>query len=386
MLTGSQILANAVELANSIRELNLAAQYDDDRCLPADIVEDLRAAGVFRMAMPSIWGGPETTSMEQVEVVEALSRADASVGWCSFIWMDSGLYSGYLDDAVAREMYPRLDMATSGWVYPSARARRVNGGFDVSARWMFGSGCDHCDWLVGGCVVVGADGKPEHNDDGTPVWRILMAPREQYRIEDTWYTTGLRGTGSKHYSCEDLFVPEEHTFSFFDAKREGPLWRRPDALLRKMAGVPLGIAGDALDTAIEILEAKTDRMMQVPYRDMQRVQTAIADARLQYAAARSYVFSSLETQWARLERNEDPTPEERADVWLARTNAFQAARRVVQNLYDTVGATSIYANEGPFDRHLRDIQTACQHIAGQVKGTESVGALLLGSDRAAQLL
>ena len=50
-------------------------------------------------------------------MIEALARADASIAWCSFIWCDSGIYSGYLDDAVAREMYPRLDMATSGWVY-----------------------------------------------------------------------------------------------------------------------------------------------------------------------------------------------------------------------------------------------------------------------------
>jgi len=78
----------------------------------------------MRMNMPKIWGGPEMTSMEQVEVIEALARADASVAWCSFIWCDSGIYSGYLDDAVARAMYPRLDMATRAG---STRPRRRNG-------------------------------------------------------------------------------------------------------------------------------------------------------------------------------------------------------------------------------------------------------------------
>ena len=131
-LSASQILANAKALAAEVRDQDLASEYDRERKLPVDIVAKIRAAGIMRMNMPRIWGGPQMTPMEQVEVIEALCRADASIGWCSFIWTDSGVYSGYLDDAVGREMYPRLDMATSGWVYPMGRAERVEGGFMMS--------------------------------------------------------------------------------------------------------------------------------------------------------------------------------------------------------------------------------------------------------------
>lgn len=384
-LTGSDILANARALADSIRDENLAAEYDRIRRLPAEVVERIREAGIMRMNMPRSWGGPEMTSMEQVEVIEALARADASVAWCSFIWCDSGLYSGYLDDAVAREMYPRLDMATSGWVYPAALAERVPGGFRVSGQWMFGSGCNHCDWLAAG-VVEGEGGKPIV-ENGRPLWRVLLAPRASFEILDTWYTTGLRGTGSNDYRVQDLFVPAEHSFSFLQpAKREGPLWARPDALLRKMAGVPLGIAADAIDTAIAMLRDKTDRLSGLAYRDMPRVQLAVAEAHARLGAARSYVFASLETQWRKLETGEPLTEGERADVWLSRTSAFQAARDVVTSLYDTIGANAIYADRGPFDRHLRDIQTACQHIVGQTKAWEGVGQLLLGGTPQSPLL
>ena len=222
--------------------------------------------------------------MQQVEVLEELSKADASVGWCSFIWCDSGIYSGYLDDAVAREMYPRLDMATSGWVYP--------------------------------------------------------------------------------------VVP---------ARREGALWARPDTFLRKMSGVSLGVAADALRVAREAMETKADRLLGVPYREMPRVQSAIAEAHATLASARSYVFSSLETQWAKLETGEPLTIEERADVWMSRTNAFQAGRTVVSQLYDLVGGSAIYTKNSPFDRHLRDMQTACQHVVAQTKTWEGVGSLLLGN-------
>jgi alkylation response protein AidB-like acyl-CoA dehydrogenase len=100
------------------------------RKLPVDIVDLLRSAGVLRMTMPKSWGGPEINPMTQVEVIESLCWGDASVGWCSFICCDSGIYSGYLDDAVARELYPDLDMAQSGWVYPAGLGEKVDGGFN----------------------------------------------------------------------------------------------------------------------------------------------------------------------------------------------------------------------------------------------------------------
>lgn len=377
-LSGDDILRNARALAARVREKDLDAEYDRLRHLPVEIAQEIRDAGVMRMNMPRIWGGPEMTSMQQVEVIEELSKADASIGWCSFIWSDSGIYSGYLDDAVGREMYPRLDMATSGWVYPAAAAVRVDGGYRVSGRWMFGSGCNHCDWLVAGCVVVEGD-QPVLDENGVPLWRVLMARPDDYTILDTWYTTGLRGTGSNDYECSDLFVPEERTFSLLDAaKREGAIWQRPDTFLRKMSGVPLGVAADAIAEARRMLEGKADRLTGALYRDTPRVQSAVAEAHALLGAARSYVFSTLETQWRKIEKGEPLTVEERADGWLARTNAFQSGRRVVSILYDAVGGSAIYSKKSPFDRHLRDMQTACQHLIGQTKGWEGVGSLLLG--------
>lgn len=378
-LTADDIRANVDALCDDIRDRDLATEFDAQRKLPVDIVERLRAAGVFRMNMPRSWGGPEMTSPEQVQIIEALSRADASVGWCAFIWCDSGIYSGYLEEGVARELYPRLDMAQSGWVYPAGRADRVSGGYRVNARWIFGSGCNHCDMLAGGCTIF-EDDAPRLNTLGRPEWRIMLAPRDSFRIEDTWFTTGLRGTGSNDYLAEDLFVPDEHSFSFFEpARREGPLWRRPDTLLRKMSGVPLGVARDAIDRAVQILEGKTDRITRQPYRELREVQQAVARAEAQLGAARAYVYQSLDAQWARLERGEPLSVKERADTFLARQNAFQTGRAVVQLMYDTIGGAAVYSSN-PFDRPLRDMMTACQHIVAQEKTLASVGSLLLGAD------
>lgn len=387
-LSASDILDNARALAARVREKDLAIEYDRLRRLPTDIAQEVRESGVMRMNMPKIWGGPEMNPMEQVEVIAALCAADASIGWCSFIWTDSGIYSGYLEDEVGRAMYPRLDMATSGWVYPIGVARLEGDAYHVEqGRWIFGSGCNHCDWLAAGCTVFEGDAPKIDPRTGLPEWRILLAPRDEYEIEDTWYTTGLRGTGSNDYTATDLVVPAERTFTFFDeGKREGSIWKRPDHFLRKMAGVPLGVMEDAIRTATEVLEGKTDKLTKMPYRDMPRVREAIAESRIRYARARSYVFSSLEKQWDMLERNEELTPEVRADTLLSRVNAFQEGREVTRLLYDTIGGSAIYSNKSPFDRHLRDMQTACQHVVGQRKTLENGGAMLLGNPMAHPLV
>ncbi|MEM8767014.1 MAG: acyl-CoA dehydrogenase family protein, partial [Pseudomonadota bacterium] len=120
-----------------------------------------------------------------------------------------------------------------------------------------------------------------------------------------------------------------------------------------------------------------DRVSKAPYREMRDVQTAIAHAEAKLGAARAYVYGSLETQWRKLEQDEPLTEAERAATFLARQFAFQTGREVVQIIYDTIGGAAIYA-KGPFDRHLRDMNTACQHVVAQEKTLASVGSLLLG--------
>ena len=379
-LSGDEILDNAIALGNKIRDRDLASEYDDLRSLPKDIVDDLRAAGVFRMNMPESWGGPEMNPMQQVRVIEELSSGDASVGWCSFIWTDSGIYSGYLNQDVAREMYPALDMMTSGWVYPVGRADKVEGGYEISGSWMFGSGSTHCDWLVAGCTVW-ENGEMLFNEDGSPQTRVCYAKPEDYDILDTWYTTGLRGTGSNDYKVEGLFVPEERSFMLGgDPMRPGAIWKRPDHFLRKMSGVPLGVARTALNTAKATLSQKVDLMKGVPYHDTARVQTAIAEASIKLNSARAYVFTTLENAWEKIQNDVPLTNEERADLWMSRTHAFQTGREVTSIIYDAVGGSAIYSKRGSFDRYFRDMQTACQHLCGQVKMYEDCGKLLLGSE------
>jgi alkylation response protein AidB-like acyl-CoA dehydrogenase len=377
-LSAAEIVANARALSGYFKEQSQA--IDDARRLPAEVVARARAAGLFRIAMPKIWGGPEFSTLEQVELIEELSRANSAVGWCVMIGCDSGIYSGYLDDGAARRLYPRLDMVTAGWVWPAGRAERVAGGYKVSGQWMFGSGITHADVVSAGCIVH-ENGVPVKDGGQTPRWRVMLAPASAFEIQDTWHTTGLRGTGSNHYRAAELFVPEENSFSFNEpARRPGTLWARNNAILPKGSGVPLGVARGTIDLFREMIQGKIEFPSGRPYRNLGRIQSAIAEAEMLIGAARSYTFASIDRHWQRMERGEEPTEQERADLWLSNINVCQSARQVIRLLFDSIGGGAIYTQNSAMDRALRDAETWCQHIIGQRRTLEMVGGFILKSD------
>jgi alkylation response protein AidB-like acyl-CoA dehydrogenase len=298
-LSVADIYANARGLGAFLREKS--SEIETARKLPPEVAERIRSAGMFRLTMPKSWGGPELSTLEQVEVIEELSKANASVGWCVMIGCDSGLFSGYLDDAAARELYPSLDLATAGHALPIGRADRVEGGFRINGQWPFGSGITHADVVSAGCIIY-ANGVPEMISERVPRWRLMLAPSSSFEIADTWYTTGLRGTGSNDYRAQDLFIPERHSLSFAEpAKRNAPLWRNSNTILPKMAGVPLGAARAAIDFFRDAMQGKVEVPSMKLYKNLARIQSTIADAEMMLGAARSYVFSSLDRQWERLE-------------------------------------------------------------------------------------
>jgi alkylation response protein AidB-like acyl-CoA dehydrogenase len=117
----------ASELGPKIRAS--AEEIEQGRRLPLHLVEEMQRAGMFRMAMPQAWGGPELDLLTQVRVIEALSLADASVGWCAMIGNDGGYMTAYIDQTVASEMYADIDSVTAVTFAPPGKAVKIRGGF-----------------------------------------------------------------------------------------------------------------------------------------------------------------------------------------------------------------------------------------------------------------
>lgn len=376
-LSSEEIVEGARKLAPQV-----AARADESarlRRLPAELVAALKAAGVFRMPMPAAWGGPEMSPRAQNEVVEILSAADPSAGWCAMIGSDSGFYAAFLEEEAARALYPDLDMVTAGMLQPAGRALRVPGGYRVSGRWAFGSGVTHADVIVGGCLVYEGE-EPVLDERGLPLWRVMMAPASAWQVLDTWRTTGLAGSGSHDYTTSDLFVPAERSFSLLEpVRRTEPLYAFPGMFFVNMHGVALGIARRAIDVVRKLAAEKTLVPELVLMQNVPRVRSALARAEGMLGAARAYTYETMDRVWEAVRASGGLSRELRLHVALSRVGAFQTARDVVQLMVDTAGSSSIYASS-PLDRLLRDAITVCTHIAVQERLMESIAALAVGED------
>lgn len=375
--SAADILARARDLAPHLRERS--AEIEANRRLPDDVVDLLRATGVYRMGFSRESGGPELSSIEQLEVIEALSYGDASAGWCAEIGSHTGLFATYLDPRVAGEMFPSLDTITAGALFPVGRAELVPGGYRLSGRWPFGSGISHCDWVISGALIY-RDGKPEPSPDGTVPHdsRLFMVRVEDVEVVGTWDTTGMIGTGSRDYMITDVFVPDERSLSFDTVRDPSGAHTQPEAFMRYMPGVPLGVARAALDHVRGLVEAGVRG--GVRWADDRRAQITIAECEADFAATRHGVHGALRRLAEVLAMGgglEDLTTDERAALPLSRLHSFRVARSIVRRLYDLLQTAAIHRSS-PMDRWLRDTTTMCQHVFAQDVILQSGGAHLLG--------
>ncbi len=362
-----------------------ADEIEQGRRLPIHLVRDMQRAGVFRMAMPRAWGGPELDFLTQLRVIEALSIADASAGWCTMIGIDGGYMTAYIDQAVAREMYRDLDSVTAITFAPPGKAVKTKDGFIVNGRWPFGSGCQHATWLIGHFLVFDGD-SPRVGANGLPETRFGFLPAAEGEILDTWTTNGLRGSGSHDWTVKNGFIPEERTFNLAAPTfyRQGPLYTLPNLLIYKVPGVGLGIARGAIEDFVAMasnkpMTFKSPSMGKAAMllRDETYVQCTVAQAEALVSSARGFVFEAFGDLWNTLAAGDPPSLRQRARGRLAMAHASAACLQAVELLYKANGGSSVYAGN-LFDRRLRDMQTANQHTVVSLKTWEVTGRVLLG--------
>ncbi len=380
--SATRTLEAARELGPKIRAA--ADEIEQGRRLPMHLVREMQRAGVFRMAMPRAWGGPELDFLTQLRVIEALSIADASAGWCTMIGVDGGYMTAYIDQAVAREMYRDLDSVTAITFAPPGKAVKTKDGFIVNGRWPFGSGCQHATWLIGHFLLFDGDSM-RVGPNGLPETRFGFLPAEEGEILDTWTTNGLRGSGSHDWTVKDGFIPEERTFNLAAPTlyRQGPLYTLPNLLIYKVSGVGLGIARGAIEDFIAMASNKPltfkspSANKTAMLRDESYVQCTIAQAEALVSSARGFVFEAFGDLWNTLAAGDPPSLRQRARGRLAMAHASAACLQAVELLYKANGGSSVYAGN-LFDRRLRDMQTANQHTVVSLKTWEVTGRVLLG--------
>jgi len=375
--------ADVVAAARHLAPLVLAARDEAEhiRHVPPDVVEALAAAGLLQMFLPRSMGGPELDPLTVFHAIEELSRADGSVGWCAMIATDISLFTGWLPADVGRRFAGEpADFRAAGSLRPLGRAHAVDGGYRVRGRWDFASGIDHARWLHAPCVLMDGD-KPQSTDAGTPRIRTMWLPRNQATIEDTWSVVGMRGTGSKDFVVDDVFVPAAHTSSMGDPAFETGLLYNPRLILMLASSATvanaLGIARAAIEAFVALATSHGSTSSSTPLRDRPLVQMRLAEAEAILNAVRAYVVGAIGTAWdAVCAGAADPTLAI-AQARLAFVHGMHEAVRSVDLVFHAAGTHAIYSRN-PLERYFRDIHVAVQHNAGLPVHYESAGKVLMG--------
>lgn len=348
-----------------------AAEVDRIGHLTPALQTALTKAGVYRIAWPAEWGGPEMRFEDQVRLVEMLAYEDASVAWNVQILSDTGFYGAQLPREVAEGIYASMDEATAGGFFPPARADKVEGGWHIAkGRWPFGSGIHSAQRIVCG-IGLYENGQPILDDNGQPEFRVAYLPAEKVELINNWDVLGLRGSGSTDYAIKDVIIPEAHVFKYFDgaAPHLPPLSRYGQFISISLRGVVLGLGRRILDDVREELKKRgtADRLVRQQY----------AEAEMNYRAARAYSYAAATYFSDRLFAGEMLSEEEQADSALSSVNAGLQVKRACDLALELLGASTIY-KRSPFERRRRDLETLLGHLGHQRKNLENSGARLLG--------
>ena len=370
------LLAKIKALEPQIRAA--ADEIEANQSLPVELVDALRATGLFRATWPKSLGGLELDPLSQIEALEELSRVDGSVGWVGTFAAISGLSAATLDPTTVEELFPNPDIVTAGQYAPVGRAERVEGGYQVTGNWSFGSGCRHAEVISGGCFVT-ENGELVKNEKGRPEPLIVYVKKEQANIDlDSWHVSGMRGTGSHDYSLTDHFVPARHSSdSRFAARRDEPLYAFPALFLFSHVPMPLGIARAALDYIYQLGDSKRNQATGRLLKENGEAHEAVAKAEASLRSARAWVFEVIGDIWGSQNRGEELTTEQRALFRLCLLHVTRTARDVVLQMYD-IAASSAIQQQSPIDRLMRDIQVVCAHVVVQPKMYRPAGKVLFG--------
>lgn len=371
----------------------LVERYRDEgealRHLPKPVAAAMRDAGLFSLWMPRALGGAQVDIETSLRVTEALSRLDGSVGWNSMIAGNTSILWGYIaHEAAAGCINGDPTTVLAGTVGGGGDATApgggvampVPGGYRLTGRWPFASGCHQADWLVANGRIM-ENGEPRKTPQGAVGLFSFILPLSDCQILDTWYTTGMRGTGSHHFEAADAFIPEERVFSSISPtpQQPGTLFRtaRATPWAPNIAAVALGIGRDAIDTFLKIARNKPAARNRPGLMDRETIHERVGEAEARLRSARSFLLETVRAVDACIDRGEDVPDEQAALSRCAASNATASAIAVVDAMFTSAGSSSVYATNR-LDRCFRDVHMVTQHVVGGLAGFTIAGRYFIG--------
>ena len=361
------MIARAKALIPRLRER--ASRTEELRRLPPETERDLHDTGLFRIVQPKRVGGSEFDYVALVDCADALGQADASVAWnfanlASHHWI-LGMFDKRAQDLVWNKNADAL--IASSFIFPAGRARKVDGGYVLRGSWPFSSGVDSSEWNMLASVVASDD-----EADGIE-YRIFLLNKSDYKINDTWNATGLRGTGSNDVEVNDAFVAEPMTVAVSDlaggptpgsAVNPNALYALPVFSLFPyvLSGVALGNAQACLDDYVDLARHRASTYNRAKLADLQSTQIKIAEASAKIDAARLIMRSACIEVMADAKCGH--VPDIAAKTKLRRDGAYSVnlCTDAVSLLFSASGARGLFTT-GALQRQFRDGHAINSHLA-----------------------
>jgi alkylation response protein AidB-like acyl-CoA dehydrogenase len=338
--------------------------------LPKALVEQFHAAGFYSLIVPHALGGLQADPLTYLRVVELLAEAAGSVGWNLANNSIAQLVTLGLPDEGVHEIYAHgADTVVAGTaVMGGGQAVPVDGGYRVSGRWPFGTGCQESSWMLGSFQILDG-GQPRRSPDGNSVyWRGVFERSEVQIVEGTWDVAGLRATGSFDWTVDNVFLPERRTMVHAGVPLDNQWKRWPGVSYALPAqawvgphhsAVITGIARAGIEALIELASEKTPRGRTGRLCEDPQVQDAVGRADTILNAGRAYRSATITDAWNTVAAGEDTTLEQRARCRLAAAYAADSAREAMDLVYRHGGSTS-YRRESRLAECWRDL-----HVVGQ---------------------
>lgn len=361
------------ELCDEIRERACSGEFDQQTYVSQDIIQKLKQLGVYRAFVPKRFGGDEISPRQFCELIERLSMADGSVGWVASFGM-SPAYLGSLPEATLKELYKDSpDIVFAGGIFPPQSAELVDDCFMVNGRWKFSSGCKGAD-IVG----VGIAPKKHNETQGLP--RMAVLPAHKAKIEMTWDTVGLKGTGSHDLVVENVSVPEAWTFVRGEpSKLPEPFFKYPSLSLatQVLTVVGIGVAAAALDEFKKLAPGKASITGGAEIANRPVTQYEFSQAQAEFLAARNWFYQTMDVVWNEILAGRQPAAQQISDMRLSCTHAARVSARVARKMQMLAGMTAIYTNN-PFSRFVNDTNVVTQHAFMGDNTLQNAGAMSFG--------
>ena len=342
---------------------------------------ELRESGLLKAARAERFGGHALGLDEVLEIVVRLGRGCGSTAWVYGIYCDHAITVGMFEPEAQDEVWgDDPEAVISSGLAPSGKVERVPGGYRLDGRWQFSSGCDHAGWVFVQSMIP-----PE--GDGGPTPAYLLLPRSDWEIDDTWFVTGLAGTGSKDIVIEDAFVPPHRVQPIAPLNAgEGPGARvnpAPIYRLPRIATVPFSLVAPALGVMDAMIDAFVERTgaratRGVRHAELTTVQLRLAEAAAERDCARLLLSRATAETMAAMRNVGRLGLEQRARNRRDMAYIATLLTRAAERLYTVTGASGLFDGNA-MKRMFHDIRAVAAHhitawdIAGPTYGQVALG-------------